>query len=323
MTYLGMHFDWRAPNGGTPPAALYGAALEQCEWADGLGFDAVAISTHHGSPDNYCPTPFVAGAAIAARTKRVRISPVLALTLFHPLRVAEDAAVLDLISNGRLDLTLGAGYRDEEFKMFGVDKSKRGALMEESIAALRQAWTGEPFEFRGETVRVTPRPLQKPGPRITMGGWSEAAARRAARIADFYLPAQGDSWDAYRDECAKLGKPVPPGPAPLPSYLFLYVTEDPERAWTKVGPHALHVTNAYAEWLKAARSPKMLYEPAETYEELKSRPAFQVVTPEECIAIAKRDGALGFDPLFGGMAPDLAWESLELFASRVLPALRD
>src|SRR5262245_45553567 len=106
MTHLGLHYDWRAPNPDVPPETLYAAALEQCEWADGLGFDGVTISTHHGSPDNYCPTPFVAAAAIAARTKHLRINPVLALPLFHPLRVAEDAAVVDLISNGRLDLVL-------------------------------------------------------------------------------------------------------------------------------------------------------------------------------------------------------------------------
>lgn len=322
MTHLGLHYDWRAPNGGVPPEALYAAALEQCEWGDKLGFDGVVISTHHGSPDNYCPTPFVAAAAIAARTEHVRISPVLALPLFHPLRVAEDAAVVDLISNGRLDLILGAGYRQEEFAMFGVDRSKRGALMEEGVAALRQAWTGEPFEFRGETVLVTPRPLQRPGPRLIMGGWSKAAARRAARIGDEYFPAQGDSWEAYREECAKLGKPEPLAAAPLPSYLFLYVTDDPEKAWTKVGPHALHVTNAYAEWLEAAGSPPMLYQRADTIDELKTRPAFRVVTPEQCIEMARQEGALLFDPLFGGLSPDLAWESLELFEARVLPALR-
>ena len=322
MTFLGLHYDWRAPDKGTPPEALYAAALEQCAWADKLGFDSVAISTHHGSPDNYCPAPFVAATAIAARTQHVRIAPVLALPLFHPLRVAEDAAVLDLISNGRLDLTLGAGYRQEEFAMFGVDPKKRGELMEEGVLALRRAWTGEPFEFRGQTVLVTPRPLQRPGPRITMGGWSKAAARRAARIGDAYVPAQGDSWEAYREECARLGKPVPRSAAPLPGYLFLYVTDDPERAWTKVGPHALHVTNAYAAWLEAAGSPPMLYRRAGTIDDLKTRPAFRVVTPDQCIELARQDGALGFDPLFGGMPPDLAWESLELFEARVLPALR-
>jgi alkanesulfonate monooxygenase SsuD/methylene tetrahydromethanopterin reductase-like flavin-dependent oxidoreductase (luciferase family) len=321
MTYLGMHFDWRAPDWGAPPEALYAAALEQCAWADKLGFAAVAISTHHGSPDNYCPSPFVAATAIAARTQHLRIAPVLALPLFHPLRVAEDAAVLDLISNGRLDLTIGAGYRQEEFAMFGVDKSKRGGLMEEGLSALHQAWTGEPFEFRGETVRVTPRPLQRPGPRITMGGWSNAAARRAARYADAYMPVTGDSWDTYLQECAKLGKPVPPGPAPVAEYLFLYVTDDPDKAWSKIGPHALHVSNAYAAWLSDAGGPPM-YRQADTVDELKKDPTFRVLTPEQCIELARQHGALAFDPLFGGLPPELAWESLELFESRVLPALR-
>jgi alkanesulfonate monooxygenase SsuD/methylene tetrahydromethanopterin reductase-like flavin-dependent oxidoreductase (luciferase family) len=317
-----MHFDWRAPEWGTPSEVLYAAALEMCEWADERGFNGAAISTHHGSPDNYCPSPFVAATAIAARTKNMRIAPVLALTLFHPLRVAEDAAVLDIISNGRLELTLGAGYRHEEFAMFGVDKRKRGSLMEEAITALRQAWTGEPFEFRGETVRVTPRPLQQPGPPITMGGWSAAAARRAARLDVNYLPAQPDSWEAYREACAEYGRPEPFPFAPLPDYLFLYVTEDPELAWRQVGQHCLHVSNAYAEWLDAAGSPPMLYRKVDTVEEAKTMSTFRVVTPDECIEMAKRNGSLGFDPLFGGLAPDVAWKSLELFEAKVLPALR-
>ncbi len=321
MTFLALHYDWRAPNEEVPPQALYAAALEQCAWADKLGFASVAISTHHGSPDNYCPAPFVAAAAIAARTQHMRIAPVLALPLFHPLRVAEDAALLDVISNGRLDLTIGAGYRKEEFAMFGVDLSKRAALMEEGVLALRQAWTGEPFEFRGETVLVTPRPVQRPGPRITMGGWSAAAARRAARIGDAYMPTNGDSWEAYRQECARLEKPVPPAPPPVPQYLFLYVTDDPDKAWTKIGPHALHVSNAYAEWLAAAGGPSM-YRRADTIDELKQSPTFRVVTPDECLEMARQHGVLNFDPLFGGMPPDLAWESLELFAARVLPALK-
>lgn len=178
----------------------------------------------------------------------------------------------------------------------------------EGVLALRQAWTGEPFEFRGETVVVTLRRVQRPGPRIIMGGWSAAAARRAARIGDAYMPTNGDSWEAYRHECGRLGKPVPPASPPVPQYLFLYATDDPDKAWTKIGPHALHVSNAYAEWLAAAGGPSM-YRRADSIDELKQSPTFRVVTPDECLEMARQHGVLNFDPLFGGMLPDLAWKA--------------
>ncbi|HRE01195.1 MAG TPA: LLM class flavin-dependent oxidoreductase, partial [Ilumatobacteraceae bacterium] len=103
----------------------------------------------------------------------------------------EDIAVLDLVSQGRIDLLVAAGYVPAEFAMFGKAMNERGKLMEEGVTALRKAWTGEPFEFRGETVLVRPRPFQQPGPPIIMAGDSRAAARRAARIGDAYAPMAG------------------------------------------------------------------------------------------------------------------------------------
>jgi len=107
-----LSYDMRAPAFGTPAVDLYQAAVAQCAWADSQGFASVAVTEHHASDDGYLPSPIVLGSALAAATGRmlIRLSVVL-LPLYDPLRAAEDLAVLDLIINGRLRLTVGAGYR--------------------------------------------------------------------------------------------------------------------------------------------------------------------------------------------------------------------
>ena len=129
---------------------------------------------------------------------------------FHdPLRLAEDVAVVDLPSKGRLDLVLTNGYVPQEFAMFGRSLAGRPRLATLAVETLRKAWTGEPFEHEGRTVRVTPTPFQPGGPPITLGGSSEAAARRAARIGDDFMPSTPEIWAYYRDEVQRLGRPDP------------------------------------------------------------------------------------------------------------------
>src|SRR5688500_16357510 len=111
MATLTLHYDFRAPSFGASAADIYATALEQCAWGDAHGFSRVVISSHHGCDDDYGPSPLIAAAAIAAVTKQMRIVPVVALPLYHPLNVAEDVAVLDLLSKGRIDLLVAAGYR--------------------------------------------------------------------------------------------------------------------------------------------------------------------------------------------------------------------
>ena len=171
----------RAPDFGAREEVLYQAAIDMTEWAEGLGFTTVTLNEHHNSVDGYLPAPMVMAAAIAARTSRIHIEiAALVITLHHPLRVAEDLAVLDLISGGRLSVVLGLGYRRPEFEMFGVDWRQRPSIVEEAIDALRRSWTGEPFEFRGHTVQVRPCPCQP--------GRPDALARRGFRSVGPALP---------------------------------------------------------------------------------------------------------------------------------------
>ena len=245
MVYFGLRFDLRNPAfAGVDMADRYRALLEMVEWADQRGALYVSLSEHHDSEDGYLPSPLTMAAAIAARTRNVRIGIAAVIAPFYdPLRLAEDSAVVDLISHGRLDLIVAGGYVAEEFGMFDVSPSERAARVRETVRTLRRAWTGEPFEFRGRTVRVRPTPAQPGGPRITLGGTSEAAARRAARIADAFLPSEERFWEPYRDECLKLGKPDP-GPCPVGPNRVVALAEDPESAWPVLGPYFLHELNA-------------------------------------------------------------------------------
>jgi len=320
---LALHFDLRAPSFGPPIQDVYSAMLQQCAWGDELGFSRVVLSSHHGCDDNYCPSELMTATAIATVTKRIRIAPVVILPLYDPLHVAEDVAVLDIISGGRVDFMVGAGYRPAEFAMFKRSLNERGRLMEEGVQAVKDAWSGEPFQFRGESVMVRPRPVQQPHPPIVMLGDSRAAARRAARLADQFHPMSNDpsGWYAeYEAACRELGRepePLPRGPG----WMFLQVAEDPDAMFERIAPSLLHVTNSYAVWLSEAGGTSV-YEPIADVEALKASGNFRIVTPDECVELADQVDELMLDPLFGGIDPDVAWESLKLFESRVLPRLR-
>lgn len=323
-TKLTLAFDMRAPDLGASPMSLYAAALEQCEWADSLGFTDVQLMEHHASTDGYLPSPIVLGSAVAGVTSRLAIRLCLVLLpLYDPLRVAEDLAVLDLISGGRMRLTVGLGYRQEEYEQFGVDMRRRPSLMEEAVETLKRAWTGEPFEFRGRRVRVLPRPAQRPRPLITMGGASPASARRAARIADAYYPVAPRLYEIYQDELLALGKTpsAADGDAATASDdVYVFVAEDPEREWALIAPHAAHDTREYASWIDGRRGGRFSF--VDDTDQLRTEGNYRVWTPAECIVHARERGALVFKPLVGGLDPAVGWRSLQLFADEVLPRLR-
>jgi len=319
-----LQHDLRAPEFGAKPDVLYHEAIEMCAWADTRGCPRVVVSEHHGSPDGYLPSPFVFGAAVASRTTQARIMvSALVLTLHDPVSAAEEAAVLDIVSGGRLEITLVPGYVPTEYEMFGVDFARRGAIFEEKAAAFVQALTGEPFTYQGREIRITPRPLQRPRPLVVIGG---AAAKRAARLGDAFLPPTPDATleAAYRAECRRLGKGdglVLSSAGPM----WVFVADDPERAWDLIGAHALHETNAYGAWSTAEAGTRANpWVPLPDVAAVRDHGIYAVVTPEECVALARSLGpmaALRLKPLVAGLDPAVGWSSLELFVGKVLPAL--
>jgi alkanesulfonate monooxygenase SsuD/methylene tetrahydromethanopterin reductase-like flavin-dependent oxidoreductase (luciferase family) len=181
---------------------LYADTLAIAEEAERLGFDGVWVSEHHFTDDGYMSAVLPVLAAIAARTERVALGTNVALApLYHPLRLAEDAAVVDLISRGRLLLGLAIGYRDAEFDAFGVAKRERVDRLVECVELCRKAWVGEPFDHAGPTVsakRLTVRPTPPGPPEIWLGGWVDAAIERAAELADGYISPVGALDDTRR-----------------------------------------------------------------------------------------------------------------------------
>lgn len=323
--HLSMRFDFRNPAfAGTSMADRYAAALEMAEWADGLGIPAsIGIAEHHGSEDGYIPSPPLMLAAMAARTKNLRLAVTALIAPFHdPLRIAEDFCVLDNISRGRVDLIVAGGYAPSEFAMFDVPIKERPKRVTEMVNTLKAAFAGKPFDYRGRTVHITPEPFRPGGPTVIMGGASEGAARRAARIADGFVPSEPKFWEFYRDEMVKLGKPDP-GPGMVGNAEVTALARDPEAGWQAMAPFFLHETNAYGAW-KVAAGEDTPYDVFPDADALRAANRYHVITPEQMVAQLKAAPVpvAQFHPLCGGMPIDLAWDGLRLFEKEVLPAFR-
>ena len=326
MPQFMLRFDMRRPGfAGAGSAELYRAAIEMCAWGEERGFSAAHISEHHGSPDGYLPAPLLLASAIAARTEKLLIYvSALIAPLHNEVRLAEQLAVLDIISEGRVMTVLGAGYREEECAAIGKSLKDRGPYMDMIAPFLERAWQGEPFRHEGREVLVTPRPHSRPRPPLLIGGSTRAAARRAARHGDYFIPTDPAVFQHYRDELAKLGKPDPGETPPFPAAV-LFAAVDPDAYWAEIGPHLQHDTNTYAAWAAAGGLVKQPYAHCDTLEEVRARPNYLVFTPEELIAYCRKlgdDESVIFHPLCGGIHPDLAWQSLRLVADKVIPALR-
>lgn len=325
MASFVLRFDLRnPPAAGISMAERYQAALDMAEWADGLGFAAIILSEHHGSDDGYLPSPLAMAAAMASRTRRARIMvAALVAPFYNPLRLAEDAAVVDNISGGRLDLVIGAGYVPAEFAMFGVDRGERVRRSVDAITALRGASTGEPFEYHGRTVRVTPAPCRPGGPGLLMGGSSAGAARRAARLGIAFMPTDAAVWEFFRTETILLGRPDP-GPYLGGDTSFVHLARDVEQGWDQIAPFALHEASEYGRALAAGGAGMASgYRPFASVAELRATGQYRVLRPEELAAELSGPGprSLTVHPMMGGIPPKLAWDSLRLLEQEVIPAL--
>lgn len=321
-----IRFDLRVPDFATTThAAQYAACLEMCQWAERHGFGAVSIAEHHGLDDGYLPAPLSLAGVILGRTSQMLVSvAACVLPLHDPVRIAEQVAVLDNAAPGRIALIAGVGYRDDEFAMAGVPMRDRGRLMDEGLSVLLQAWTGEPFEYRGRTVRVTPKPVTQPRPMLMVGGSGPAAARRAARFgAPLLAMADDPSLAAVYDEACR-AEGFAEGFAIIPTRIgMVHVSDDPERDWARIGPHAVFDASTYHSWSRDDQR-SALDVAGTTIDEVRRTGVYRVVTPDECVALAQELGPMGtmlFHPLMGGMSPEIGWEGLELFASKVLPRL--
>jgi alkanesulfonate monooxygenase SsuD/methylene tetrahydromethanopterin reductase-like flavin-dependent oxidoreductase (luciferase family) len=300
-------------------AAMYGAALDMASWSETRGCVATVLSEHHASDDGYLPSPVPLAAAVAARTSSMTISvAALLLGMYEPVKLAEDLAVVDLISRGRVSYVIGIGYRDEEFQMFGVERRGRGRTVEARIELLRRLWSGEEVEFEGRRARVTPPPYTPGGPMLAYGGGTEVAARRAARLGMFFMAENHDAEleGAYQAEAERVG--VEPLGCAFPTAgvpLTVFVADDPDRAWAEIGEYLLVDAASYGRW-NAHRQGVASVSFATTVAELKAeRDQYQIITPAEAASYVASGVPLALQPLVGGIPPEIAWRYLEAAAA--------
>lgn len=325
MTQFVTRYDFRVPDATpTQRQEVFARSLEQATYVDAHGEDALMLSEHHQSPDGYLPSPIPVAAAMAAVTSRVPITiSALLVNFYEPLRLAEDIAVLDHLSGGRVSYTLGLGYRPEEYEMYGRPWESRGADIEARIRVLLEALTGEPFEHDGRSVQVLPAPFSQPHPLFFYGGGTPAAARRAARLGLHFQPQHGDRAlkDVYEAQCRALGRD--PGltmRAPLgPAYVFC--SEDPDRFWAEHGRHLLADATAYQQWHGASKS--YVQDASTSVEEMRAAGVYVVATPDDLISRCE-SGEIRLvtsHPACGGLPTEPSWESLRLLSEKVRPSL--
>ncbi len=245
---FGLWYDFRNPSSARRNNEhLYEETLAQILWAETLGFDSVWLTEHHFCDDGYTPSPLLIAAAIGARCERLRIGTnLMLLPVADPVRLAEDSATLAILTQGRFDLGVGLGYRQIEFDYFGRKLKHRPSLMEEGVEIIRRAWSGEPVHFEGKRfsidgLRVTPV-ATKP-PRLLMGGMSEPAIQRAARLGDGFLSTGGIGHDIYAAALQKEGKE-----GRIFAGNWGIIAEDPEAEAAKIGEHVLYQINEYVSW---------------------------------------------------------------------------
>jgi len=331
----------RYPGDSRTDAELYAEALDLAALAEDLGFDSVWVSEHHFVDDAYMPSLLPVCAAIAARTSAIRIGTALLLApLYEPLRLAEDAATVDLISGGRLTLGLGLGWREEEFEVLGVPRSERGVRLQDTVAILREAWSGA-LVTGGDTlsypgVRVRPDPLSPGGPPIWIGALREPAVRRAGAVGDGFM-SSSPTPESFGREVAWAREGLEKAGRAEAGFMFsLHVPTvawegRAEDAWPTFEPHVRYVDWKYDDMDDARARTGPPREPPPPTPEESSRLRAETVagTPDEVAdrihAFAKiAGGDLHYIArmYWPGMSPERQRETMRLFAETVVPVLQ-
>ena len=324
---------------------IYAQALDLAELAEREGFDSVWVSEHHFVDDGYLPSLLPFCAAIAARTRRVLIGTGVVLAPLHdPLRLAEDAAVTDLISGGRLILGIGLGWREEEFAGLGIRPSERVPRMVASMDTMRRAWRGElapavspgPRQDSGSrsSVPVRPLPAQPGGPPLWIGAMSEPAIRRSGRLADGFMATEvspamlAEQVAIARQEFEAAGRT---GDFAISVHLPVFPWDAPD-GWDLIMDNHRYIGWKYED-MEGARGrigePRMP-PPMDAAEARALRETIILGTPDRVArAIDEYRRAAGGDLHFVARLyyPGLAWDvqcrALELFADQVAPLVRE
>ncbi|MCT7659280.1 LLM class flavin-dependent oxidoreductase [Mycobacterium deserti] len=310
-----LRFDMRAPHFGAPPTDLYAATLDMCEWAETRGAVVAVLSEHHATDDAHLPAPQILASAIAARTTHLAILlAAVPITLWDPVRLAEEISVLDIISKGRVSYAFGIGHRAEEYDHFGVALSKRGERADEALALLRRLLRGRPVECSGRRIHVTPEPATAGGPPMFVAGGTKAAARRAAKYGLGFI-SQTESpglKEFYESECRANGHE--PGVTQFPAAgvpTAVFVADNIDAAWDELGPYLLHDAVTAASYRHGEDSVASISRADSVGAMRQSQGPYRILTIPEAAAYIRAGRPLPLLPLCGGIPPDLAWPYLE------------
>ncbi len=313
----------------------YREALEEVTRAEELGFDSVWMEEHHSVTNHYWPSPLPVLAGFATRTSKVMLgTDILVAAFYHPVRLAEDIALLDIMSGGRITLGIAIGYKPDEFALYGTDLEKRGARFEEQLAIIKGLWTQERIDFKGRyyTIegRLEPKPVTKPHPPVWIGGWGDLTLKRAATLADNWIPGPtADLGRLVRGKAQFLanrqaaGRPEPVAEWPLTRDVIIADTDKRARELAEE-----HIMAAYRrEYAGGWRHPFIDASIATDLDRL-MKDRFIIGGPEQCIAQIRRFvEAYGMNHLicrtfFPGMPHAHIMRGLELIGREVMPAFR-
>jgi alkanesulfonate monooxygenase SsuD/methylene tetrahydromethanopterin reductase-like flavin-dependent oxidoreductase (luciferase family) len=321
MMDVGIYFDLRNP----PPwrqdwARLYGFTLEMCEEAERLGVGSIWSSEHHLFEDGYLTQPVQFLSAVAARTKRARLgTAIMIASLRSAAQIAEETILVDLISAGRVELGLGAGYRVPEFQLFGADFATRFKTLDARALEVRELFTGG---------KLTPPPVQTPPP-IWMGYQGPKGAKRAGRMGMRLLCPDANLWAPYKEGLVEGGHD--PAIGHMGGLIWGWLTEDPDADWPVVARHYDYQINSYRRYgvEGTGLTPKLV-----NVEKVRWRggdlrqSSFLHATPEDAAAVIKRYTAgapVKHVHLFmsiAGMPEKMVARQVQLICTKLAPLLR-
>jgi len=339
---VGFTLDFRnSPRWRRPWRELWEDGLWLMCQAEALGFDSLHAQEHFFQPDGYAPSMPVFLTLLAERTRRVRLgSYIYVLPLHHPAALAQETAVLDHLSGGRLEVGVGLGHSLAEYRAFGVDPRRRPSRMEESLEVLKRAWTERPFTFSGRffdlrDIEVWPEPLQQPHPPLWIGATTVAAAERAGRHGAWLAAGsvEPEVYQAYREAWTASGHPAGAARASL-TLTITATREDPEKVWARNRERYFERWDFYSRIRSELGDPALAVgatgrvqpEPVATPESYRANEL--IGDPDTVLAIleplVRRLGAT--DLVMSGPASGIDWrgegyDSVRLFAERVLPVL--
>lgn len=320
--------------------AYYPEFLEEVELGEALGFDSVWLEEHHGVKNHYWPSPLVGLAGAATRTERILLgSDIMVMPFYHPVRVAEDVAMLDIMSGGRFILGSAIGYKPDEFALYQVPLKKRGARFEEALQLIKQLWTQDEVHFEGtyyhvDGLKIEPRPISDPHPPLWLGGWGPLSLRRAALYGDAWIPGPTAHLDKllsaqaqYRETLQGAG--IDPATRPTPLTREVIIAETDAKARTMAEAHLIiNYRDEYGggEW----KHPLIGDEdeaPVDQFEAL-SKDRFLVGSPDTVIEGLQRFlDTFGVDHMicrlyFPGITHEFIMQELRLLAEEVMPAFK-